>query len=411
MKTAKGLREGFTTGSAATGAALAALHLLRHGHAPATVRVPLPPFAGGVPRGHCELTVDTCSPGPAPELPILPEQNVLLRAAHARIIKDGGDDPDVTTGAHITATVLALPEDTPEQDTIRIEGGPGVGRVTLPGLPVPPGQAAINPVPREQMLFALRHALTHPPDPALRGSLTVIVSVPEGERLAKKTFNPRLGILGGISILGTHGTVRPYSHAAWKATIQQGLAVAAATGCPLLCLTTGRRSERLLMQRYPHLPASCFLQVADFAGFSLKKAGALPHKDIVWGCFFGKLLKLAQGHACTHAHTALLDMAALAHICRDEGAACAKTVADCATAAHALELLLPDPRGQKILLRVAEQAASHAARLAGRPVRLHLFHTDGRELLTLCSPQTDAASTTVMPVPCRNPHNPQRKSR
>ncbi|MBE6440881.1 MAG: cobalt-precorrin-5B (C(1))-methyltransferase [Desulfovibrio desulfuricans] len=403
----RGLREGFTTGSAATGAALAALQLLRSGSAPETVRVPLPPFtprhaagtaqAAALPRAWLELPVADCAPGPAPELAAAwarqdgtadPPPKGMGRAAHAVVIKDGGDDPDATSGARITATVVedvraprSRDETAPAgtQPAIALCGGPGVGRVTLPGLPVPVGEPAINPVPREQLRFAL-HAAT--PDAAMPG-LTVFISVPGGRDLAEKTLNPRLGIAGGISILGTQGTVRPFSHAAWKATIRQGLHVAGATGCRSVCLSTGRRSERLLMERYPALPARCFIQVADFAAFSLKAAGDMAFQNLVWGCFFGKLVKLAQGHAYTHAGDAALDMRALADLARREHAACADDVGHCVTAAHALELLLADPAGPRVLERTTRTAAHVAQGFARRPVRIHLFHTDGRELLAL----------------------------
>ena len=398
------LREGFTTGSAATGAALAALQLLCHGCAPDTVRVPLPPFASpqqggnGVqpePRGWLVLPVANCDSGPAPELAARwaannfehcdPPPQGIIRSAHASIIKDGGDDPDATSGARITATVVEsiLPqnrEEVAEPGNIIIKGGPGVGRVTLPGLPVPVGQAAINPVPRQQISLALQAQKYASADSTM---LTVFVSVPLGSELAQKTFNPRLGIEGGISILGTQGTVRPYSHAAWKATIEQGLAVAAATGCRTLCLTTGRRSERLLMERYPQLPERCFVQVADFAQFSLNAAGAMDFERIVWGCFFGKLVKLAQGHTYTHAKDSTLDMQALAQLAQAAKARCASEVARCITAAHALELLLADAAGPRVIEQVARLAMQTAQNFSGQAVSLHLFHTDGRELLAL----------------------------
>ena len=404
------LREGFTTGSAATGAALAALQLLRQGCAPATVCVPLPPFAntqqGGngeqaVPRGWLELPIAACESGLAPELATCwaannfthcdPPPQGIIRSAHASIIKDGGDDPDATSGARITATVVesTTPHDSAEvaePGNIIIKGGPGVGRVTLPGLPVPVGQAAINPVPRQQIGLALRaqeYAQPHDPAHACSTRLTVYVSVPQGLELAHKTFNPRLGIEGGISILGTQGTVRPYSHAAWKATIEQGLAVAAATGCRTLCLTTGRRSERLLMERYPELPERCFVQVADFAQFSLHAAGAMNFERIVWGCFFGKLVKLAQGHTYTHAKDSTLDMQALAQLAQAAKASCASEVARCITAAHALELLLADAAGPRVIMQVSRLAMQTAQKFSGQAVCLHLFHTDGRELLAL----------------------------
>ncbi len=444
------LREGFTTGSAATGAALAALQLLRTGAAPAVVQVPLPPFGNSqgkstrgkstrdknsqtqnsqakhsrdkcgnglpAPRGWLRLSIENCAPGPAPELAAAWADNAegladppppgIIAMAHASIVKDGGDDPDATSGARITATVVesaAAPADaSPEADEVAdaamplsedtavaypdhiiIKGGPGVGRVTMPGLPVPTGQAAINPVPRQQITYALRAREQEFAATPQGRTLTVFVSVPEGERLAHKTFNPRLGIEGGISILGTQGTVRPFSHDAWKATIEQGLAVARATGCPCACLTTGRRSERLLMERYPDLPERCFVQVADFARFSLQAVGSMGFERIIWGCFFGKLVKLAQGHPYTHAKDSTLDMRALARLASEAGADCADAVARCVTAAHALELLLADSVGAHVIEQVAQQAARTAHHFAGRPVNLHLFHTDGRELLAL----------------------------
>lgn len=425
---AQPLREGFSTGTAATGAALAALTLLCEGRAPDTVNVPLPPFtppphgqkalfAGSCPSRWRLLPVACCAPGLAPELGdrrLNPEaaraaQKVLdmggCRMAHASIRKDGGDDPDATSGALITATVLfrgadvaasagssapsvrqelcAQPHHRPQEPGfVQIEGGPGVGTVTLPGLPVPVGRAAVNPVPQEQIRFALglyaaeRTPLRCPP-------LLVIVSVPQGREIARRTFNPRLGIVGGISILGTQGTVRPFSHAAWRASIEQSLSVALATGCRTVCLTTGRRSEKLLMARYPQLAPQSFVQAADFARFSLRAAGSLPFSRILWGCFFGKLVKLAQGHASTHARDATLDMAALAQLCARQGLACAGEVARCVTAAHALEHILADPGGPAALTAVGRGAARTARNFAGRPVGLHLFHTDGRELLAL----------------------------
>ena len=376
------LREGFTTGTAATAAALAALAFLLRGTAPASVPTPLPPIVEQ-PRAWLDVPVSACAAGPAPELAGVPGLcPAAASCAHARVRKDGGDDPDATNGALVTASVF-LRRDAPAPSVL-LEGGPGVGRVTLPGLPVPVGEPAINPGPQAQIRFALARALADPDgDDMPRPALTVVISVPGGEELARHTLNPRLGIRGGISILGTQGTVRPYSHAAWRAAVAQGLSVARATGCRTVCLSTGRRSEVLLMRRYPELPEQAFIQAADFARFSLSAAGALPFERLVWGCFFGKLAKLAQGLEYTHAREAPLDMAALAALCAEAGAACAPEVARCVTAAHALELLLADPAGGAALAAVGTRAAATARRFAGRPVRLHLFHTDGRELLTL----------------------------
>ena len=194
------LREGFTTGTAATGAALAALTLLRTGRAPDSVDVPLPPFtpaagektfAGRGPRGWRTLPVAGCAPGPAAELnpDLLPAPAQAAGAAHASIRKDGGDDPDATSGALITASVLLRDCEAPllapdDPDFTRIEGGPGVGRVTLPGLPLPVGTAAINPVPREQLGFALGRQAARPVPGSrpLRPLLTVIISVPQAPK-------------------------------------------------------------------------------------------------------------------------------------------------------------------------------------------------------------------------------------
>lgn len=389
------MREGFTTGSAATGAALAALCLLVQDTKPSSVRVPLPPFdAAGRPRGWLQLDVALCGRGEdarvhgasaelAGPADLADPAAQGARIAHACIIKDGGDDPDVTSGLAIHASVAFRAGPASPAPEIALHGGPGVGRVTLPGLPVPVGQPAINPGPREQLrrgiwLWLAQHGLACPP-------LDVTISVPGGEEAARKTFNPRLGIEGGISILGTQGTVRPFSHEAFRATIVQGLQVARTMHEDCICLTTGRRSEKLLMALMPELPPRCFVQVADFAQFALQESGSRGFARIVWGCFFGKLLKLAQGLPNTHAHEALTDMGLLADLCREHGMAaeCADAIGNATTAAHALELLLPQPAAADVVRVVAGRAASVAARFAGQPVEICLFHTDGR---LLCRP-------------------------
>jgi cobalt-precorrin-5B (C1)-methyltransferase len=373
----KNLREGFTTGTAAAGAALAALTLLVEGRAPENVSVPLPPYQ---PPSRCSgfvtVPVERC-------LPLARGGGKTSGAfrAEAAVRKDGGDDPDVTSGALVSARVTLEPlrQNSPsDRGFVRLEGGAGVGRVTLPGLPVPVGEAAINPVPREQMRVALsRYAERAAPRFGPCPPLSVVISVPGGDKLALRTLNPRLGIVGGISILGTQGTVRPFSHAAWQATVRQGLEVALASGCATACLSTGRRSEALLMRRYPRLSLRSFIQAADFTAFSLRAAGAMPFEDIVWGCFFGKLLKLAQGMECTHAREGDIDFEGLALLCSRSGVRRADAVRGCSTAAQALEILLADKAGHLALEQVARKAAGQAARFAGRAVNINLFHTDG----------------------------------
>lgn len=396
------LREGFTTGTAAAAAACAAFHLLL-GQAPhPAVSVPLPPFSdSGCPRALLDVPVhEVKQTGP--------------RQAEAIVIKDGGDDPDVTHKARITAAVELVdpdrikfrPTGATSADAMRpddssqwracppllfssplpmeLHAGPGIGRVTLPGLPVPVGEPAINPVPRVQLHLALAAAARR-----LHYSegVRVTLSIQDGEDLARKTFNPRLGIVGGLSILGTHGTVRPYSHDAWQASIVEGLSVARATGCTRVGLSTGRRSERLLQAIYPSWPAHAFIQAADFAAFSLQAAAAHDFIRLAWGCFFGKLVKLALGLPSTHARDGDLDFAALAAWCRAAGlnTAQAEPLHSCNTAGQALEYILACPRAPKILQAVTCRAKAQAERFArsrGTPVQVtvHLFHINGKEL-------------------------------
>ncbi len=358
--TTKLLREGFTTGTAATAAAMAALHALLGKEIVQSIVTPLPPQETAI---DAKIVASLC----------ISIENISIltnNSATATVRKDGGDDPDVTHKACIVASVYLCPHG------IHIEGGAGVGTVTLPGLPVPVGEAAINPAPRKQILLGLQSVAK---DYAYTGGIRLVISVPDGERIARKTFNPRLGIVGGISILGTQGIVRPYSHAAWQATIAQGLNVAAAAHCSTICLSTGRRSERLLLAQYPTLPPYAAVQVADFAQFALQKAGALPFQYIVWGCFFGKLVKLAQGHTYTHAHTATLDFQQLYQWCADMGLHIPE-IRHCVTASHALELLLPHAQSKKVLFSLTQRAAQVATNFAKRSVHIHLFHLNGQEL-------------------------------
>ncbi len=369
-KTHKKLREGFTTGSAATAASMAALEILLHdGKGEESVNtfvqhVPVPPPEQGGEEIHLGL--------PLLRIPIAEVQRLGASIATAYVIKDGGDDPDATHGAHIQATVTLVPE----QPDIHIEGGQGVGRVTLPGLPLPVGMAAINPAPRRQITTGLRMLMQKY---QYVNGVSVVVSVPHGEAIAQHTFNPRLGIVGGISILGTQGTVRPYSHSAWKATILQGFNVAQATGCRTLCLSTGRRSERLLLNKYPQVSLQSAIQAADFAHFSLYHAGKYPFEKLVWGCFFGKLVKLAQGHKYTHARHAELDFTLLQTWCAEAGADIPE-ITQCVTASHALEYILAHAAKERVIKSITQKAADVACAFAGRSVRVYVFHLDGYEL-------------------------------
>ena len=382
------LREGYTTGSAAAAAAKAATLRLLTGATPDSVDIPLPPDAG---PGRLTIPIAACEPLPG--------------TMRGRVIKDGGDDPDATHGAAVEAEVRLDFAD--KSGHIVLHGGIGVGRVTLPGLPMAVGEAAINPGPRAQIAAAVAEALAEAlprawpdaPDsaPGPAPTVHVTVHVPDGERIAAKTLNPRLGIVGGVSILGTRGTVRPFSHEAWEATIRQGLDVAKAAGCDTVGLSTGRRTERLLMERLPGLPALACIQAADFYGLALREAAARGFRAAAWSCFFGKLVKMAQGHFYTHAATAPIDFNLLAQWCREPldgqgvNAATAQAIAGANTARQVLDIL-NGLRGQgdfSVRDAALRTVARHAARMgriwAGESLALsyHLFDFDGNLLVAL----------------------------
>lgn len=387
--TCSNLREGLSTGTTATGAALASLHLLLTGMALDTVLVPLPPFEqtkSHFPKARTwrPMNIAQTGYGPAPGV-----CGQTQNAAHAGVVKDGGDDPDVTNGAIIYATIFGMKSMSCwllpwHDDFVTISGGPGIGKVTRPGLPIPVGEPAINPVPRQQIRLAIgsmflslaKDALYAPP-------YTLVLSVPNGEKIAEKTLNPRLGIIGGISIIGTQGTVRPYSHAAWTESLKREIAVAMASGSDAICMSTGRRSEKYLQLLYPDLPSPCFIQVADNAEFALKFCASAGFKHLIWGCFFGKLLKLAQGLKYTHASAGSPDFALLERICEKHGIFCRSFMEKANTASSCLEMLLADKNGHAVIMDVMKLARKQATIFANAPVRIHLFHINGRELARL----------------------------
>ena len=271
----KGTRKGFTTGACSAAAARAATLGLVTGAVPEEVECLLP--NGQVVR--FAVTEGSCENG----------------HAHAVVIKDAGDDPDVTDKAHLTADVRLLP-DVP--DAVLLKGGAGVGLITMRGLGLEVGGPAINPVPRrniEENVRVVAGELLH------KGGLEVSISVPGGEEMAKKTLNARLGIIGGISILGTTGIVHPYSTAAFRASVIQGIEVAARQGLDTVVLTTGGRTEKFVMRELPQLEQACFVQMGDFLKYALDTAVAQGIKHVVIGGMVGKLTKMAQGETITHA--------------------------------------------------------------------------------------------------------------
>lgn len=372
------LRNGYTTGSAATLAARAAMYLLLTGNVPEKIDVPLPPFADSAsgamqPSGRVKLMAACAGFGAAPGLE-LPLERV---AVHAGAIKDGGDDPDATDGMMIYATLYAVEPQEGGEEFLRIHGGPGIGVATAPGLPVPIGAPAINPAPRGQISFALRELYVELHEIArFQPPFELVISAPEGEARAARTLNGRLGIKGGISILGTHGIVRPYSHAAFGKAVSRQIDFAVQNGISAVCLATGRRSESLLKALHPDFPVAAFIQVADLARFSLSRCGG-KFKKIIWGCFFGKLLKLAQGFPNTHAYEEAQNLEILRKLAFDKELACAKSLVACATAQGCLDLLLEERGGRELVLEILRFAKDVAEKFAAAPVKIYLFNLDG----------------------------------
>ena len=289
------LRRGWTTGACATAATRAALLRLWGGAFPDRVQITLP-------KG---------------ETPIfgLAHRDAGVGWAEAGITKDAGDDPDVTHGALIVVRVAA------SAGGVMFHAGEGVGTVTKPGLPIPPGEPAINPVPREMMaaqVAELAARFGQPPDVA------ITVSIPGGARIAEKTWNPRLGITGGLSVLGTTGVVRPFSCAAWIASIHRGVDVARASGLTHVAGCTGSSSEAAVQQLHG-LPDHAMLDMGDFAGGMLKYLARHPIPHVTIGGGIGKLTKLAQGARDLHSGRSQVDFGLLADLCGDPRVAQANT--------------------------------------------------------------------------------------
>jgi len=309
----KGMRTGFTTGSCAAAAAKAAMIALVDGHAPATVTI-------GLPIG-----------GTATFAPIDWEWGDDW--ASCAVVKDAGDDPDATHGAHIHARVAWQ-----HDDGITLLGGDGVGTVTLPGLGLEVGGPAINPVPRQMIVAAVTEAAS---TASARRGVRVTISVPGGEEIARKTLNGRLGIVGGISILGTWGIVKPYSTASWRASVVQAVQVASANDQRSLVLCTGSRSEKFAMRHFGYLPPLAFVEMGIFTGDALHESVRTGvHRVAVCG-MVGKFAKLAQGHMQTHVAGNQVDMAFLAAVGADcgAGAALQAAIRDANTARHVGELV------------------------------------------------------------------------
>ncbi len=348
------LRRGWTTGACATAAAKAAYTALLTGAFPKMVEIALP-------RG---------------ERPAFALSRFALTAdsATAGIVKDAGDDPDVTHGAEIVVTLRRGPLGS----GVRFRAGEGVGTVTLPGLPLAVGEPAINPVPRQMIVDVIAEvARRHGGD----GDIEVTVAIPGGEVLAQRTSNARLGILGGLSVLGTTGVVIPYSCASWIHSIQRGVDVARAAGLKHIAAATGRTSEAAV-QRLTGLPDIALIDMGDFAGGLLKYLRRHPVENLTIAGGFAKIAKLAQGQLDLHSDRSSVDMPALAAILAELGTDAATTAA-VANANTALAVLrLAGQRAEALADRVAARARAVAlATLAGgTAVAVDVFDRDGKRI-------------------------------
>ncbi len=310
-KKAKSLRRGFTTGTCAAAGAKAAAQVLFES---------LCRKKGAKKRIFPSSVVSVTLPDGSPYTVKVTSVEVDGRRAAATVIKDAGDDPDVTNKARIVTSV-ELKGFNKARTGISIKGGVGVGVVTRPGLKVPIGRPAINPVPLSMIRNAVNEAAYSMNDSdGLKPSVEVEVSVPRGVLLAKKTMNARLGILGGISILGTTGIVEPLSLAAYRDSIVCGVDVAVAAGLTEVIFSTGRSTEKVL-EEFRGLPEAAYVMTGDHMGFALSTVAKKKEiKQVTVAGQFGKFTKLAAGHFETHCADSSIDLAALAVIAAGGGA-------------------------------------------------------------------------------------------
>ena len=353
MKKGPPLRRGWTTGACATAAAKAAFTAILTGEFPDPVTITLP-------RGQTPAFV-------------LAETNIDKSGARAGIVKDAGDDPDATDGALIVATVRLGAEGS----GVQFFAGPGVGTMTKPGLPVPPGEPAINPTPRKMMRAAIEEvAETY----GVRGDVEIEISIPGGEEISTKTFNARLGILGGLSILGTTGIVIPFSCSAWIHSIYQSIDVARALGLSHVVGSTGSTSEAAA-QRHLGLEESALVEMGDFAGGMLKYLRRHPVPRVTIAGGVAKMTKLAQGRLDLHSKKGSVDREALARVASRAGAPAALqiSITEANTTAQAFELATAEgiQLGDEIA-RAARDVAAEVITGAGIAIDTLLFNREGR---------------------------------
>lgn len=322
------LHSGLTTGTCATAAAVAAVWGMYN-----TARQPRPEeFPVVLPDGE---TISV----PVEKIEKLPHSNpvngIRMLEAAACVIKDAGDDPDITDGMQIWANAAVTSRDTTAMSVtdnpngkdmpltgdynVIIAGGKGVGTVTMPGLGLEPGAPAINATPRKMIEENVKMYLEQLHIPRHPAAYTITISVPGGEEIAKRTFNPRLGVEGGISIIGTSGIVKPFSTEAFVSSIRKSMEVARATGSPRIVISSGAKSERYIKAYYPELPAQAFVHYGNFIGETLKIAGQLGLPHVTLGVMIGKAVKLAEGNLDTHSKKVTMNKEFIRKVARQAG--------------------------------------------------------------------------------------------
>jgi cobalt-precorrin-5B (C1)-methyltransferase len=276
---------------------------------------------------------------------------------YAYCIKEAGDDPDVTNGLEIRASLTSTPSPKGE-GSIEITGSEGVGTFTLPGFDYPPGEVAINKAPREMIINNLQAFLS--PLTSHHSPLIVTISVPQGAEIARRTFNPRLGIEGGISIIGVSGIVKPFSEEAFIDSIRKCMTVAKASGSERVVINSGGKSERFVKALYPDLPQQAFVEYGNYIGETLKIACELGFKYVTLGVMLGKAVKLAAGHLDTHSRKTTMDKTFIKQMLEESG--CDIDISNI-TLARELWAMIPSDKLSTFASTIIRHCAQHCTPL------------------------------------------------
>lgn len=354
----KELRSGYTTGACSAAVAKGATLLLLQANVSNEIEIPFPDESR-----HKFTLID---------------RKVTEHQATISTIKYAGDDPDVTNGAVISASATWCTEpplNSIEIENILLKAGHGVGTVTKPGLAVQPGEPAINPVPRQMIVQAVNEAFSEAGyKPAQNKKLCITISVPKGDALAQKTLNERLGIIGGISILGTTGIVRPVSADAWKATITASMDVAKSAGLDDIVISTGRTSEKGA-QSLLNLPEEAYAMMGDYLHFSLTEASKRAFATIHYAGMWAKIMKAALKIPQTHVRNGALEIEQGVELLGQLGAEkelCAQ-LTGCNTAREILSILQEENRGD-LIKAICNKAQKYAEEVTNTPVKIYLIN-------------------------------------